>query len=78
MKGIELILEGASSDVGMLVRPVTREMVFTRTVELASSAGRSSNQIKQIDYERANRELTGEADFDRQQAVLDFQRILLA
>lgn len=59
-------------DTGLLVRPVTREMVYSRTVELASSAGRGSHEIKQWDYERAKRELTGESDFDKQQAILDF------
>jgi hypothetical protein len=51
--------------------PVTREMVYARTVELSELAGRDSLQIHQRDYERAKRELTGESDFDRQQAVLD-------
>ena len=51
--------------------PVTREMLYARTMELALMAGRSAHQIKQVDYERAKRELTGESDFDRQQAVLD-------
>ena len=60
------------SDTALLVRPVTRQMVYTRTLELASLAGRTSCQIKQMHYERAKRELTGESDFDKQQAVLDF------
>jgi hypothetical protein len=47
-------------------------MVHARTLELASIDGRNSNQIKQVDYERAKRELTGESDFDRQQELLDF------
>jgi hypothetical protein len=46
-------------------------MVYARTVELSELAGRDSLQIHQRDYERAKRELTGESDFDRQQAVLD-------
>lgn len=52
-------------------RPVTREMVYSRTLELASLAGRSPLQIKQVDYERAKREMTGESDFERQQEMLD-------
>ena len=52
-------------------RPVTRAMVYARTVELAAMAGRNSHQFNQGDYERAKRELTGESDFDRQQAILD-------
>jgi hypothetical protein len=51
-------------------RPVTREMVYGRTLELASLAGRNSLQIKQVDYEQAKREITGESDFDRQQSLL--------
>lgn len=45
-------------------------MVRSRTVELASIAGRSSLQINQRDYEQAKRELTGESDLDRQMAML--------
>lgn len=53
-------------------RSVTRQMVHDRTLELALTAGRNSHQIRQADYERAKRELTGESDFDRQQQILDF------
>jgi len=49
---------------------VTPHMVRSRTEELAIRAGRSSMEIRQSDYERAKRELTGETDFERQQAVL--------
>jgi len=52
------------------VRP-TREMVRRRTLELAAIAGRGPRYIKQVDYEQAKRELTGEWDFDRQQEILD-------
>lgn len=72
MKKIKSIYEKADSDTLILVRPVTREMVYARTIDLAKSAGRNSHQIKQMDYERAKRELTGESNFDKQQAVLDF------
>lgn len=50
--------------------PVTPQMVRSRTVELAIGAGRSPLEIRQSDYERAKRELTGETDSDRQLAVL--------
>lgn len=60
------------SDTVLLGRSVTRQMVYKRTLELASLAGRTSRQIKQMDYERAKRELTGESDFDKQQAMLDY------
>jgi hypothetical protein len=56
----------------VVTRSISREMVHARTLELASIAGRNSHQIMQVDYEQAKRELTGETDFDRQQAVLDF------
>jgi len=56
---------------GISSRPVTRAMLYARTMELALLAGRSPHEIKQVDYERAKHELTGESDFDRQQAVLE-------
>ena len=46
-------------------------MVHARTLEIAMLAGRNAQQVKQSDYETAKRELTGETDFDLQQAVLD-------
>jgi hypothetical protein len=46
-------------------------MVRLRTIELASIAGRGPLEIRQCDYERAKREVTGETDFDRQQEILD-------
>jgi hypothetical protein len=49
----------------------TRETAYARTRELALIAGRRSHEIKQVDYERAKREVTGESHFDRQQAVFD-------
>jgi hypothetical protein len=51
--------------------PVTREMVHRRTRELTVIAGRDPRNVRQADYEQAKRELTGESDGDRQQAVLD-------
>lgn len=50
---------------------VTRSMVYARTTALASIAGRPSHAIRQSDYERAKRELTGESDFNRQEEILD-------
>lgn len=54
---------------------VTREMVHQRTLELTARAGREPREVRQIDYEQAKRELTGEVDGDRQQAVLDAARL---
>lgn len=59
-----------SDEIKSLPRCVTPEMVRSRTVELAINAGRHSLEISQRDYEQAKRELTGETDFERQQAML--------
>lgn len=66
------VLGARASNAALSARTVTREMVYHRTLELALSAGRSLLQIRQIDYERAKRELTGESNYDKQQALLDF------
>jgi hypothetical protein len=50
---------------------VTREMVHTRARELALLAGYAPADVRQSDYEQAKRELTGESDIDRQDALLD-------
>lgn len=51
--------------------PVTREMVHLRALELAAIAARaSSSHVVQADYEQAKRELTGESDLERQEAIL--------
>ena len=51
--------------------PVTRAMVHARTRELAAQAGFAPPYVRQSHYEQAKRELTGESDLDRQNAVLD-------
>ncbi len=51
--------------------PVTRQMVRARTRELAVLAGRAPLQVTQADYAQARRELTGESEPSRQDAVLD-------
>lgn len=61
---------GLSGGTATLASPAVWELVRARTFELALIAGRGAHQIKQVDYERAKRELTGESDFDRQQALL--------
>ena len=50
---------------------VTRMMVHDRARELALIADRTAQQVTQADYEKAKRELTGESDLDRQDAILD-------
>jgi hypothetical protein len=52
------------------IGPVTREMVHARARERAVIAGRSPLQVSQVDYEEAKRELTGESDADRQEAMI--------
>jgi hypothetical protein len=56
---------------GAAVVQVTRATVRARARELALIAGRDPLNILQTDYEQAKRELTGEADLDRQDAILD-------
>ncbi|MEO6994010.1 MAG: hypothetical protein ABI273_10295 [Lacunisphaera sp.] len=53
------------------IGPVTRAMVQARARELALIAGRTAHEVTQADYEQAKRELTGESDVDRQDALLD-------
>ena len=49
----------------------SRAAVHVRTQELAGLAGRAHPRVTQADYEQAKREITGETDVDRQNAVLD-------
>jgi len=51
--------------------PSTREDVHVRARELALIDGRTPPNVSQADYEQAKRELTGESELDRQEAVLD-------
>ena len=51
--------------------PVTRAKVHSRASELAGKAGRVPPHVAPIDYEQAKRELTGESEVDRQDAILD-------
>jgi hypothetical protein len=53
------------------IGPVTRAMVHSRAQELAVIAGRAPPHVTQVDYQQARRELTGESDMDRQDAILD-------
>lgn len=50
---------------------VTRAMVHARASELAMIAGRTAQHVSQAEYEQAKRELTGESDIDRQEALLE-------
>jgi hypothetical protein len=61
------VLTSRSASAG----PVTRATVHARVRELAVMAGRQSSDVSQSDYEQARRELTGESDADRQDAILN-------
>ena len=61
---------GNAMELSLSSHPMTSQSVRSRTVELAIRAGRSSLEIRQCDYERAKRELTGETDSARQLAAL--------
>ena len=56
---------------GVGIGTVTRAMVHARAQELALLAGYPTTHIRQSDYEQAKRELTGEPDIARQDAMLD-------
>jgi hypothetical protein len=45
-------------------------MVRSRTVDLALHSGRKPIEIRQSDYERAKREITGESDSHRQLQIM--------
>ena len=49
----------------------SRDMVYARTVQLALNAGRYAHEISKADYDQAMREVTGESDRMRQDAILD-------
>lgn len=51
--------------------PATRARVHVRTQQLALRAGRVPPEVSQTDYEQAKRDITGETEVDRQNAVLD-------
>lgn len=63
--------KGILTENSIGVGPVTREMVQARARELAIIAGRVPPHVSQADYEQAKRELTGEPDIDRQEALLE-------
>ena len=64
-------LGGAGLDRAAVRLPATRALVGARAHELAELAGRVPPYVTQADYQQAKRELTGETDPDRQDAILD-------
>jgi len=65
------ISKGIITENSVGVGTVTREMVNARARELSRIAGHPAGHVSQADYERAKRELTGESDIDRQDAILE-------
>ena len=63
--------EGALTKNSAGLGTVTRKMVRERAVELAVINGRSRQEVSKPDWEQAKRELTGEADTDPKQAILE-------
>jgi len=61
----------AQTPKSALINRVTLEMVRTRTDELARRDGREPTEVTHRDYARAKQELTGESEFDRQEARMD-------
>lgn len=53
------------------IGPISRAMVLTRARELALIEGRDPAHPQPQDMAQARRELTGETDIDRQEALLD-------
>jgi len=54
-----------------VLKPAARARVNLRAQELARLAGRTPPLVSQSDYERAKQELTGESDWEQQNAILD-------
>ena len=63
--------EGGMDGKTIGIHPVIRKMVHDRTRELALAAGRHPLQVTHSDYQRARRDITGESEFERQDAVLN-------
>jgi hypothetical protein len=51
--------------------PATRALVRARAREVALLAGVVPPQVMQVHYEQAKREVTGESEPERQEAILD-------
>jgi hypothetical protein len=61
--------KGVLSENGIGVGTVTARMVEARARELAVIAGRVPPEPSEVDYEQAERELTGESEIDVRQAA---------
>jgi len=65
------VIQNPSHPANNSASPVTRQMVYDRTRELALHAGRAPEEATHADHAQAKRELTGESDWDRQEARID-------
>ena len=63
--------EGALTENSAGIGTVTRQMVRERAVELAVINGRTAREASKSDWEQAKRELTGDADPDTKEEVLE-------
>jgi len=63
--------EGLLTENSAGLGTVTRKMVKERAVELAVINGRSAQDVSEADWEQAKRDLTGEPDTDRKEAILE-------
>lgn len=63
--------QGVLTEHSAGVGTVTRTMVRERAVELAIIAGRTVQEVSKSDWEQAKRELTGDADADDKDALLE-------
>jgi hypothetical protein len=63
--------KGILTENAIGIGTVTPEMVEARAHELAAIAGRVASQLSEVDYEQAQRELTGGPEMDVEEAVLE-------
>jgi hypothetical protein len=68
-----LLKQGTLTENGVGIGTVTRKMVRERAVELAVIDGSSVQDVSQADWAQAKRELTGGAEMDPKEAVLESQ-----
>ncbi len=63
--------QGALTENSVGIGTVTQEMVRQRASELAVINGRAEEDVSVMDLEQAKRELTGEAESDPKDAILE-------
>jgi hypothetical protein len=69
------LMEGSTvrnpNDSKCIDLPLTRSMIYARTVQLATLAGRPPHAIKQVDYEQAKQEFIQEPNHEQRQLIFD-------